>query len=55
MITPWFITCFLLSLTLAADQDAYRVLLTDAVKDGAVCLDGTAPGYYFKEGMYKNL
>ena len=31
-------------------QDANRVLLDDAVKEGAVCLDGSAPGYYFRQG-----
>ena len=27
-----------------------KVLLDDAVNDGAVCLDGSAPGYYFRPG-----
>ena len=27
-----------------------KVLLNDAVSEGAVCLDGTAPGYYFRSG-----
>lgn len=31
-------------------QDGNRVLLDDAVKEGAVCLDGSAPGYYFRQG-----
>ena len=27
-----------------------KVLLNDAVNEGAVCLDGSAPGYYFRAG-----
>ena len=50
----WIMYFFLLSIfcltSSTFSQDAERVLLTDAVKEGAVCLDGTAPGYYFKQG-----
>ena len=31
-------------------QDGNLVLLNDAVEEGAVCLDGSAPGYYFRQG-----
>ena len=27
-----------------------KVLLNDAVNEGAVCLDGSPPGYYFRAG-----
>ncbi len=37
--------------TVANGQEANLVLLTDAVQLGAVCLDGSAPGYYFKPGQ----
>ena len=31
-------------------KEANLVLLKDAVKDGAVCLDGSPPGYYYRKG-----
>jgi len=43
---------FLFACTLSPSRGAVAnlVLLPDAVKEGAVCLDGTAPGYYFRAG-----
>ena len=34
----------------AAAANASLVKLSDAVNQGAVCLDGSAPGYYFRQG-----
>ena len=29
-----------------------KVLLNDAVNQGAMCLDGSPPGYFFRPGMF---
>ena len=36
--------------TCALAREANLVKLDYAVKDGAVCLDGSPPGYYYREG-----
>lgn len=39
-----------ISLVSSQNSEADLVLLKDAVNEGAVCLDGTPPGYYFRKG-----
>lgn len=49
---------FLLALScpfLAFAQTANLVLLTNATREGAVCLDGSPPGFYLKLGERKTL
>jgi len=41
--------CLFASVSLAANT-GILVLLKDAVKEGAACLDGTPPAYYFQQG-----
>ena len=36
--------------TFTLAREARLVKLDDAVNDGAVCLDGSPPGYYYREG-----
>ena len=42
--------CIPLCLEVNAFDEAKLTLLHDAVNEGAVCLDGTAPGYYMRKG-----
>ena len=42
--------CIPLCLEVNALDEAKLTLLHDAVNEGAVCLDGTAPGYYMRKG-----
>lgn len=37
----------------AASTPFRRVLVRDAVGQGAMCLDGTAPGYYYRPGTVR--
>lgn len=46
-----FVASLLVSSCSAEPAEAKLVLLDDAVSEGAVCLDGTAPGYYFRPGQ----
>ena len=46
-----FAASLLISIHSAEAAEAKLVLLKDAVSEGAVCLDGTAPGYYFRPGQ----
>ena len=39
----------------AAAAEATLMLLRDAVNEGAVCLDGSPPGYYFRPGPHELL
>ena len=39
----------------AVAKNANLVKLTSAVGQGAVCLDGSAPGYYFRLGRYTKI
>ena len=45
-----FVAAYLVLVSPAAAKDASLVKLSDAVSQGAVCLDGSAPGYYFRQG-----
>ena len=46
-----FAASLLVSSCSAEPAEAKLVLINDAVSEGAVCLDGTAPGYYFRPGQ----
>jgi len=50
MICMWKAIFILWFLQIVSSQDATLVLLTDAVTDGAVCLDGSPSAYYFLPG-----
>ncbi|EDO47398.1 predicted protein [Nematostella vectensis] len=39
--------------TRRSSRDVQLILLKSAVKQGAVCLDGSPPGYYYREGSGK--
>ena len=45
------VASLLVSSCSAKPAEAKLVLINDAVSEGAVCLDGTAPGYYFRPGQ----
>ena len=46
----FLLLCIPLCLEVSAIDEAKLTLLHDAVNEGAVCLDGTAPGYYMRKG-----
>ena len=50
LVLATFVVVLLAFSHTAAAAEAVLTLLKDAVSEGAVCLDGSPPGYYFRPG-----